>query len=117
MQRTAGSRSMFARHFPRLEDDGNERSSSRVVGLSEALALPVGGLAEGHRQELLPAGEAPDSLVIVVALHQAAECAARQACCQLQENGLSLVRRLILNAVNKAQQRAPIRSRDERALH
>ena len=46
---------------------------------------------EGHRQELLLAGEAPYPVVGVVALHQAAERAARQVVGQLQENGLSLV--------------------------
>lgn len=58
-----------------------------------AQALPVGELGEGHRQELLPAGEAPGPVFGVVAFHQAAvaKLAARQVVGQPQENDLFLV--------------------------
>ena len=61
--------------------------------LNASKALPKGELGEGHREKLVPAREALDLEMAVVAVDALAELVRRQEVHQLGEDGLSLIHR------------------------
>ena len=67
---------------------GAERAQARF---NIAEAFTVGQLGEGHRKELIPAGEAARAPVAVVAGHAAPELAIRKETDQLGEDGAAQI--------------------------
>jgi len=61
------------------------------AGFDVAQALAKGELREGHRKELVPAGEGAHPLVAVVPLHTAGEGLVRNKAHELREDSASLV--------------------------
>jgi hypothetical protein len=61
--------------------------------LDVAQALAVGELREGHREELVPAGEAAKSMVAAIPLHTVGKRLVRNEAHELREDGASLVHR------------------------